>query len=41
MHGPKIYATHYHSRLGLPDNGRTIKGLVVFNSFEPGLALGC
>ena len=40
--------TQYNAQLGLPDKGRTIKGLVVCNSWdiEPldllnGLALGC
>ena len=45
---PQTGATQYHAQLGLPDKGRAIKGLVVFNSWdlEPldllnGLALGC
>ena len=40
--------TQYHTQLELPDKGRTIKGLVVYNDWdlEPldllnGLALGC
>ena len=40
--------TQYHAQLGLPDKGRVIKGLVVYNSWdlEPldllnGLALAC
>ncbi len=40
--------TQYHVQLGLPDKGRTIKGLFVYNTWdlEPldllnGLALGC
>ncbi len=44
----KTGATHYHAQLELPDKGRAIKGLVVWNSWylEPwdllnGLALGC
>ncbi len=48
MPWPKTDATQYHAQLGLPDNGRTIKGLVVCNNWdlEPldllnGLALGC
>ena len=28
MPWPQIGATHYHAKLGLPDNGRAIKGLV-------------
>ncbi len=41
-------SNQYHAKLGLPDKGRAIKGLVVYNSWdlEPwdllnGLALGC
>ena len=48
MPWPLTGATHYHAQLGLPDKGRAIKGLVVYNSWdlEPldplnGLALGC
>ena len=48
MPWPQTGATHYHAQLGLPDNGRAIKGLVVCNNWdlEPsdllnGLALGC
>ena len=44
----KTGATHYHTKLGLPDKGRTIKGLFVCNywDLEPldllnGLAIGC
>ena len=44
----KTGATKYSAQLGLPDKGRTIKGLDVCNSWnlEPldlrnGLALGC
>ena len=29
MHWPQAGATHYHAQLGLTDNGRAIKGLVV------------
>ncbi len=45
---PKIGATQYHAQLGLPGEGRAIKGFVVFDDWdiEPlyplnGLALGC
>ena len=48
MPWPQTNATQYHAQLGLPDKGRTIKGLVVRISWdlEPwdlldGLALGC
>ncbi len=48
MPWPETSATQYHAQLGLPDKGRAIKGLVVFNNWdlEPlnllnGLALGC
>ena len=48
MPWPQTGATHYHAQLGLPDKGRAIKGLDVFNNWdlEPmdllnGLALGC
>ena len=48
MHWPQTGATQYHAQLGLPDKGRTIKGVVVCYSWdlEPwdllnGLALGC
>ena len=27
-------ATQYHAQLGLPDKGRAIKGLVVYNSWD-------
>ena len=42
---PQTGATQYHAQLGLPDKGRAIKGLVVWD-LEPldllnGLALGC
>ena len=45
---PQTGAIQCHAQLGLPDKGRTIKGLVVCNSWdlEPldmlnGLGLGC
>ena len=48
MPWPQTGATQYHAQLGLPDKGRAIKELVVFNNWdlEPlvllnGLALGC
>ncbi len=44
MPWPQTGATQYHAHLGLPDKGRAIKGLVVYNNWdlEPdGLALGC
>ncbi len=48
MPWPKTGATQYHAKLGLPDKGHAIKGLVVCNNrdLEPldlqnGLALGC
>ena len=31
---PQTGATHYHSQLGLQDEGRAIKGLVVYNSWD-------
>ncbi len=34
MSWPQTGATQYHAQLGLPDNGRTIKGLVVFNNYD-------
>ncbi len=44
----QIGATQYHAQLGLPDKGRAIKLLVVFNNWDlapldliSGLALGC
>ena len=47
MPWPQTGKTQYHAQLGLPDKGRTIKGLVFCNSWdlEPldllnGLALG-
>ncbi len=47
MPWPQTGATQYYAQLGLPDKGRTIKGLVVRNNrdLEPldlqnGLALG-
>ena len=30
----KTGTTYYHAQLGLPDNGRAIKGLVVYNSWD-------
>ena len=48
MTWPQTGAIQYHAQLVLPDKGRAIKGLVVFNNWdlEPldllnGLALGC
>ncbi len=48
MSCPKTGAIQYHAQLGLPDKGRAIKGLVVWNSWDlgpldpqNGLALGC
>ncbi len=48
MPWPQTGATQYYAQLGLSDEGRAIKGLVVFNSWDPepldllnGLALGC
>ncbi len=48
MPWPRTGATQCHARLGLPEKGRVIKELVVYNSWdlEPwdllyGLALGC
>ena len=48
MPWPKRGTTHYNTLLGFQDKGRTIKGLVIFNSWdiEPlnllnGLALSC
>ena len=48
MSRPQSGATQYHAKLGLPDKGRALKGLVVCNNcdLEPlnllnGLALGC
>ncbi len=47
MTWPLTDATLYHAQLGLPDKGRTIKGLVVCNDWDldpldllNGLALG-
>ena len=34
MPWPKTGATQYHAQLGLPDKGRTIKGLVVCNNLD-------
>ncbi len=31
MPWPQTGTTHYHAQLGLPDKGRTVKGLVVYN----------
>ena len=33
----KAGATHYHARLGLPNNSCTIKGLFVYNDLFPGV----
>ena len=48
MPWPKTGATQYHAQLGIPDEGRAIKRLVVCNSWDldpwdliNGLALGC
>ena len=48
MPWPQTGATQYHAQLGLKDNGRAIKGLIVCNNrdLEPlnlqnGLALWC
>ena len=46
MPWPQTGATHYHAQLGLPDKGRAIKGLVVYNVSDlwdllNGLDLGC
>ncbi len=45
---PNRHKTQYHAQLGIPDKGRTIKGLVVCNNrdlealdLQNGLALGC
>ena len=45
---PKKGVTHYRAQLGLPDKGRTIKGLVVCNNWDlenldlvNGLVQGC
>ncbi len=45
---PKTSATEYNTQLGLPDNGRAIKWLVVCNDWDllpldlqNGMALGC
>ena len=35
MPWPQTGATQYHAQLGLPDKGRAIKGLVVYNSWDP------
>ncbi len=37
MPWPWIGATYYHAHLGIPDKGRTIKGLVVCNSLDVSL----
>ena len=34
MRWPKTGATYYHTQLGLPDRGRTIKGLFLCNSWD-------
>ena len=34
MPWPQTGATQYHAQLGLPDKGRTIKGLVVCNDWN-------
>ena len=31
---PKTHATHYQAQLELPDKGRAIKGLVVYNCWD-------
>ncbi len=48
MPWPQTGTTQYHAQSGLPDKGRAIEGLVVFNNrdLEPlyllnSLALGC
>ena len=48
MTWPQTGATQYHAQLGLPDKGRAIKGLVVYNNWDlqplyllNGLALCC
>ncbi len=48
MPWPQTGASHYHAQIGLPDKGRAIKGLVVWNSWDldpwdllNGLALDC
>ena len=45
---PQTGATKYDAQLGLPDKGRAMKGLVVFNNWDlesldllNGLVLGC
>ncbi len=34
MTWPQTVATQYHAQLGLPDIGRSIKGLVVCNNLD-------
>ncbi len=34
MPWPKTGATQYHAQLGLPDNGRAIKGLIICHSWD-------
>ena len=34
MPGPQTGATQYQAKLGLPDKSRTIKGLVLCNSWD-------
>ena len=34
MPWPKTGATQYHAQLGLPNKGRVIKGLVVYNDWD-------
>ena len=34
MPWPQTGATQYHAQLGLPDKGRTIKGLLVCNNWD-------
>ena len=34
MPWPQTGATQYHAQLGLPDKGRAIKGLVVYNNWN-------
>ncbi len=48
MTWPQTGATQYHAQLGLPDEGHTIKGLVICIGWDPepldlqnGFALGC
>ncbi len=47
MPRPQTGATNFHKRLGLPDKGRAMKGLVVYNNWDyplemlNGLALRC